>query len=154
MLLEANMGKDGDPLLGPTKWTWTLTRARLGLHFRFFPFSHFSFFFFFFFLISMSGYKYMTWFRIQVAWPLAQLGLFLCPPSLTTGTQESKSQEPWPFHRGMRFNFDRRPSLPAWATCPPWLIFCFFGFMETISGAIRMQAFRLSIDFLVWGLSF
>lgn len=25
--------------------------------------------------------------------------------------------------RGMRFNFDRRPSLPAWVMCPPWLIF-------------------------------
>lgn len=97
MLLEANMGKDGDPLLGPTKWTWTLTRARSGATLPFFPFS-----FFFLFLISMSGYKYMTWFRRQVAWSLDQLGLFLCPPfhdQLANGTQESKSQEPWPFNR-------------------------------------------------------
>lgn len=37
MLLEANMGKDGDPQLGPTDWTWTLTRAQSGatVHFQF-----------------------------------------------------------------------------------------------------------------------
>ena len=75
MLLEANMGKDGDPLLGPTIWTWTLTRARSGATLPFFPF-----FFFLFSFFNFHGYKYMTWFRIQVAWSLAQLGLFLCPP--------------------------------------------------------------------------
>jgi hypothetical protein len=44
--LEANMGKDGDPLLGPTKWSWTLTRAQSGATLPFF----FAFFFLFVFL--------------------------------------------------------------------------------------------------------
>jgi hypothetical protein len=53
------MGKDGDPLLGPTKWSWTLTRAQSGATLPFFAFLPF-FFFFFYFLISMSVYKYIT----------------------------------------------------------------------------------------------
>jgi hypothetical protein len=41
------MGKDGDPLLGPTKWSWTLTRAQSGATLPFFA-SFFTFFLFFF----------------------------------------------------------------------------------------------------------
>lgn len=109
--LEASMGKDGDPLLGPTKWSWTLTRAQSGATLPFFAFSFFFFLFLLFnFHVCVQVHNVVSDTSGLSSSPEAQLGLPPFPP--TKPKPKPKSQEPWLLD-GMPFHPDQRPRLPG-----------------------------------------